>query len=254
MLQGGATGPAKLWQLRSVMALDLAMHALRVAWNVSDIPEDQRYLLLSFAGPPRAENRVRQRSELSLDTARIRVREGILRTLVGAMAELANDPDVEWQAEFVSRKDQLAEQIDELERGATDEDLDRIAREVVAIADYDRPVGGFLGLLQTAGLIAGTGQYRYLAPSPELLAALVGALSMRMPMSSDEFLDAMFTEWRLVVGQQAATQTGLGIEIDGAELERNARRAEQQLDDCGLALSLSDRTTVVGERAKRTTT
>jgi hypothetical protein len=251
MRQGGASGPAKLWQLRSVLALDVAMHALESAWEAIGAPEDQRYLLVSFAGPPRAQNRVRQGSEISYDTARIRVREAILKTLADAMSELAGEPDVQWQEEFVSRRDQLADQITQLNRGAAGEDLERIAREVVAIADYSRPVGGFQGLLQTAGLLAGTGQYRFLGPGPDLLATLVGALSADMPMSSDEFFAAIFAEWRLVIGQQAAAQTALGQDIDGAELERNARRAEQQLADSGLALALSDRTTVVGERARR---
>jgi hypothetical protein len=251
MRQGGASGPAKLWQLRSVLALDVAMHALESAWEAIGAPEDQRYLLVSFAGPPRAQNRVRQGSEISYDTARIRVREAILKTLADAMSELAGEPDVQWQEEFVSRRDQLADQITQLNQGAAGEDLERIAREVVAIADYSRPVGGFQGLLQTAGLLAGTGQYRFLGPGPDLLATLVGALSAEMPMPSDEFFAAIFAEWRFVIGQQAAAQTALGQDIDGAELERNARRAEQQLADSGLALALSDRTTVVGERARR---
>ena len=251
MLQGGASGPAKLWQLRSVLALDLAMHALAAAEDALGTPADQRYLLLSFAGPPRAENRVRQRSEASFDASRIRVREAMLHTLADAMRELAGEPGTQWQEEFVARKGMLADQINQLEHGGAGEDFDRIARDVVANADYGRPVGGFQGLLQTAGLVAGSGQYRYLAPTPELLATLVGALSARMPMSSDDLFEAMFSEWGLVVGQQAAARTALGDEIDGAELERNARRAEQQLSDSGLALSLSDRTTVVGERAQR---
>ncbi len=251
MLQGGASGPAKLWQLRSILALDVALHALTVAWEATGTPAEQRYLLLSFVGPPRAENRIRQGSEASFDTARIRVREAILRTLANAMGELAAETGVQWHDEFVSRRDQLADQIGQLEEGVAQADLERVAREIVAVADYGRPVGGFQGLLQTAGLLVGTGQYRYLGPGPDLLAALVGALSARMPMSSDDFFAAMFEEWNLVVGQQAAAQTALGDEIDGAELERNARRAEQQLADSGLALALSDRTTVVGERARR---
>jgi hypothetical protein len=251
MLQGGASGPAKLWQLRSVLALDLALHALRCAWDAIGTPERQRYLLLSFGGPPRAENRVRQRSEASLDTARIRVREAILHTLAQGIRELAEEGGVQWHEEFLSRRSQLADQIEELERGPAPDDMDRIAREVISIADYSRPDGGFQGLLNTAGLLAGTGQYRYLSPTPEMLAALVGSLSARMPMSSDEVFEAMFFEWGMVVSQQAAARTALSDDVDGAEMERNARRAEQQLADTGLAISLSDRTTVVGERARR---
>jgi hypothetical protein len=251
MLQGGASPPAKLWQLRTVLALDLALHALGEAWSATGTPQEQRYLLLSFGGPPRAANRIRQRSEASFNTARIRINEAILQTLAEGIAELAAEQQVQWNEEFVSRKNQLGPQIAQLEQGASGRDIERIAREVVGIANYERPVGGFQGLLQTAGLIAGTGQYRFLAPGAELLATLVGALSSRMAMSSDEFFEAIFEEWGLVVGQEAAARTVLGEQVDGAELERNARRAEQQLADSGLALCLSDRTTVVGERAKR---
>ena len=253
LLQGGASSPAKLWQLRSVLALDVALHALRVAWDETRTPPRDRYLLLSFAGPQRAENRVRQRSELSFNSGRIRVQEAILAALAQGMRDSAAEGGVNWQEEFVSRRDQLAAQIAELDAGGlSEEDFDRIAREIVDAADYGRPVGGFQGLLQTVGLIAGTGQYRYLTATPELFSALVGALSRQMPMPSDEFFQALFDEWGLVIGQQAAARTALGSEIDGAQLERNARRAEQQLADSGLALALSDRTTVVGERARRT--
>ena len=33
MRQGGASGPAKLWQLRTILALDLAIHVLQTAWS-----------------------------------------------------------------------------------------------------------------------------------------------------------------------------------------------------------------------------
>jgi hypothetical protein len=54
-----------------------------------------------------------------------------------------------------------------------------------------------------------------------------------------------------VVGHAQAARTGIVNHVDGAELERNARRAEQLMADAGLALALSDRTVVVGERARR---
>jgi hypothetical protein len=252
LCQGGASAPAKLWQLRSMLALDVAMHALKTAWQAKDTPDRERYLLLSFAGPPRAENRVRQRSEASLSIARIRLEEAILGQLASDIKRLDRQGEVNWHEEFVSRRGQLNAQIEELRQGGLDDEaVDRIAREIIDQAEYGRPVTGFVGLIQTAGLVAGTGQYRYLTATPELFSALVGALSARMPMSSDEFFDAVFEEWGLVIGQNAAARTALNTEIDGAQLERNARRAEQQLADSGLALALSDRTTVVGERAGR---
>jgi hypothetical protein len=250
--QGGASGPAKLWQLRMMLGLDVAMHALKIAWETTATPAGERFLLLSFAGPPRAENRVRQRSEASFASARIRLREAILAQLASDIRRLRREGVSTWQEEFLTRRGQLRAQIEQLDHGGlSEDDIDRIAREIIDEADYERPVGGFTNLIQTAGLIAGTGQYRYLTVTPELFSALVGALSSRMPMPSDEFFDAIFVEWGLVIGQSAAARTALGREIDGALLERNARRAEQQLADSGLALALSDRTTLVGERAWR---
>ena len=52
-----------------------------------------------------------------------------------------------------------------------------------------------------------------------------------------------------MINQESAADTTLPYQLDGAGLERNARRAEQLLTEAGLALSLSDRTTMVGERA-----
>lgn len=252
MRQAGASGPARLWQLRSVLALDVAVHALQRSWAITGLPEAQQHLLLSFGGPPRSENRVRQRSEGALNGARIQVREAILSTLAETMRELAREPGTVWPDEFVGRRGQLSSPIAKLDAGLTDAaSYDQVAREIVDEADYDRPVLGFTGLLQTGGLIAGTGQYRYLTASPELFAALVGALSADMPMSSQEFFAAARKEWGLVIDQPSAAGTILARELGGDELVRNARRAEQQLADSGLALSLSDRTTVVGERARR---
>ena len=48
MRQGGASGPAKLWQLRTILALDLAVHVLQTAWSVTGAPAEERYLLLSL--------------------------------------------------------------------------------------------------------------------------------------------------------------------------------------------------------------
>ena len=70
MRQGNASEPSKLWQLRSILALDLAIHALRTAWHTLDLAQSDRYLLLTFGGPVRRENRVRQRSEQSYQDAR----------------------------------------------------------------------------------------------------------------------------------------------------------------------------------------
>ena len=75
MRQEGASAPARLWQLRSVLALDLATQALRTCWERLGTDPADRYLLLTFGGPPRRDNRVRQLSERSYADARLRLRE-----------------------------------------------------------------------------------------------------------------------------------------------------------------------------------
>lgn len=252
--QGSASAPAKLWQLRSILALDVAINALNRAWRVAKIEPERQYLLLSFAGPPRAENRVRQHSERTLAESRLALQEALLATLAQQIRATADeDGKTEWHEQFITRRGKLEPQIKQLEDpNLTPADIDRVAREIIDAANYDRAIAGFTRLLGTAGLIGGSGAYRFLTATPDMLSALVGALSDRMPMDSTEFFAALRDEWGLVVDQASATNTALIGEIDGADLERNARRAEAQLADSGLALSLSDRTTIVGERAQRT--
>jgi hypothetical protein len=258
MLQGGASGPAKLWQLRTIFALDLAIHALRTTWDCTDTPVSERFLLLSFGGGARAQDRVRQRSEESYRRARIRLSEATVLTLAKAMQALAAEKVVDWASEFEPRSglhgddpESVARQLQRLPRNSQLEDYLRLARTAVEVANYGRAEDGFRVLLESAGLLSGTGSYRYLTASPDLLSALVGSLSRRMPMSSSEFFAAVRDEWGFVINQTSAADTGLVSQVDGASLERNARRAEQLMSGAGLALGLSDRTTVVGERAKR---
>jgi hypothetical protein len=257
MLQGGASGPARLWQLRSVLALDLAAHALQTAWDATGTPEADRYLLLSFAGASRAEDPVRQRSEDSYQLARRRLADATVRTLAGRMQGLAAEKVVDWASEFEPRSglgdagpESISTQLAALPHGSPPEAYLRLARAAAESANYSRAEDGFRVLLESAGLLAGT-RYRFLTASPDLLAALVGALSAEMPMSSSEFFAAARREWGFVVNQEAAAGTSLAGQLDGAALERNARRAERLMGDAGLALGLSDRTTVVGERASR---
>lgn len=264
MQQGGASGAAQLWQLRTILALDLAVHVLRTAWDVTNTLQADRYLLLSFGGAPRAQDAVRQRSEDSYRRARTRLGEATVRTLARRMRELAEGRDpqderevVDWASEFAMRRstgdadaDSVSSQLSRLPRDAGDEDYLRIARLAAETADYGRSGEGFRVLLESVGMLAGT-RYRYLTASPDLLAALVGALSAQMPMSSREFFAAVRREWGIVINQESAAETGLAAQLDGAGLERNARRAERIMSDAGLALGLSDRTTVVGERALR---
>jgi hypothetical protein len=70
-------------------------------------------------------------------------------------------------------------------------------------------------------------------------------------MPSRDFFATVRREWGLVINQESAADTALAVQLDGAGLERNARRAEKLMSDAGLALGLSDRTTMVGERVGR---
>lgn len=260
MRQGGASGPARLWQLRSILALDLALHVLGTAWQRTEAPTADRFLLLSFGGSPRAQDPVRQRSEDAYRRARIRVSEATVRALAERMRNLKEEARiVDWASEFQSRSplgesgsDSVGSQLARLPRSAPDEEYLRLARAATEVANYSRgSEDGFRVLLESVGLLVGTGSYRYLTASPDLLAALVGALSAKMPMSSREFFAAVREEWGFVINQESAAGTTLSTQLDGAFLERNARRAERVMSDAGLALGLSDRTTMVGERASR---
>jgi hypothetical protein len=253
---GGASGPAKLWQLRTILALDLAIHVLETAWSVTGAPPEERYLLLSLGEGSRALDPVRQRSEDTYRSARIRLSEATVQTLARRMQELG-DEVTDWAAEFEPRSglsnaedDSIASQLARLRHPADFEDYLRLARTAVENANYGRAEDGFRVLLESVGLLAGT-RYRYLTAPPDLLASLVGALSADMPMASRDFFTAVREEWGFVINQESATDTTLSTQLDGAGLERNARRTEQLLSEAGLALGLSDRTTMVGERAAR---
>lgn len=256
MLQQGASGPARLWQLRTILALDLAVHALRTAWATTGTQDKDQYLLLSFGDGPRAHDRVRQQSEESYRRARLRLGEATVRALATTMRALVNEKGTfdNWDAEFEPRSKlsvkhpQSVSQFARLSSDSPDSEYERLAVMVVENANYGRAEDGFRVLFESVGLLSGT-RYRYLTATPDLLAALVGALSASMPMSSSEFFAEVQKEWGFVINQASAARTGLAVRLDGSELERNGRRAEQLMSGTGLALGLSDRTTVVGERA-----
>jgi hypothetical protein len=261
MRQAGASGAARLWQLRSILALDLATHVARTAWQTTATPDVERYLLLSFGDGPRPQDPVRQRSEESYRRARIRLAEAIVQTLARRMQELAEGSEpVDWSTEFLFRRSSqsddtgrsISNQLKKLARNAVAEEYRRVARATIETADYSRGAeDGFRVLLESIGALVGTGSYRYLTAGSDLLAALVGALSARMPMPSRDFFAAVRREWGLVINQESAVDTTLAEQLDGTGLERNARRAEKLMSDGGLALGLSDRTMMVGERASR---
>jgi hypothetical protein len=249
MMQGGSSGPAKLWQLRTMLALDLACHALRRAWQVTGTDVSRRYLLLSFGGPPRAQNVLRQRSEDSFLRSLICLREATIDTLAAKMHELSKERSIDWIGELESRRQQLDEVARKLRSAKTPAQFESLAREAFERATYDRSVAGFRVLLESVGMLSGTGQYRYLTATPDLLSAMVGALSADMPMEADDFFQRASSEWAVVISR--SRETDLRQTLDGSELARNGRRAERIMVDSGLALGLSDRTTLVGERTAR---
>jgi hypothetical protein len=264
MLQEGASPPARLWQLRTMLAVDLALHVVRTAWTTTQTPGPDQYLLLSFGDSARALDAIRQRSEESYRRARIRLSEATVHTLARRMRELSEVTNsvAEWSTQFQTGsalgdktdEESIASQLAKLGDNADEDDYLRVARAAVEVANYSRGAeDGFRVLLESAGALVGTGQYRYFTAGPDLLSALVGALSAQMPMSSREFFAAIRQEWGFVVNQESAADTALASQLDGAGLERNARRAEKLMSDAGLALGLSDRTTMVGLRAARRT-
>lgn len=256
MSQANASGPARLWQLRSIVALDIAMHIARASWAKTATPASEQFLLLSFGDAARSANPVRQRSENSYRRSRLHIGTAVVQTLAERMRHLRRE-GADWAAEFEKRSGLgadggVADRLRALSPDAPSEDYEEIARAATEASDFDRGTGdSYRVLLESVGMLVGTGAYRYLTAGPELLGALVGALSARMPMSSREFFAAVYDEWGLVVNQEAASETALAAQLDGAALERNARKAEKLMSDAGLALGLSDRTMMVGERARR---
>jgi hypothetical protein len=251
--QGGASGPAKLWQLRTILALDLAINSLRRAWGVISTPADSRFLLIAIGGAERRDDRVRLRSERGYDDARTSIRWATVSTLATTMERLATERGVDWAGEFEGRTAKIlsGSVLDPLNQLGRKADFQELAQLAFENANYDRSGEGFRVLLESIGMSAGGTRYRYLSATPDFLAAIVGALSAEMPMTSQDFFVRIGEEWGLVVSPDAATETVLRNELDGAYLAVNARRFEKLLIEAGLASGVSDRTVLVGERAGR---
>jgi hypothetical protein len=250
MCQGATSAPAKLWQLRTILALEYAVHMLRQAWEAVREPEPSRRLLVASPGPERSQDRVRLRSEHSYSDARTAIRSAIIYSMAQQMADLGADPTTQWEQELEGRTLKLLEAsvMPELRRRGA-RDYPRLARLAFENANYDRPGEGFRVLLESIGMSAGGTRFRYLSATPDLLAALVGALSIEMPMTSSEFFRRVGEEWGLVMSPDAALATTFRTELDGSDLAVNARRFERLMIEGGLASGLSDRTVLVGERA-----
>jgi hypothetical protein len=251
MCQGGASSAARLWQLRTVFALDLAANSLRRSWDAIDAPLANRCLLLAIAGPDRQQDRVRLRSERSYAEARTAIRWATVEAIAQQMRELDSEGGVDWASELDGRTARLLEDAVVAPLRAGGADMFRLAQLAFENANYDRSGEGFRVLIESIGMSAGGTRYRYLSATPDLLGALVGALSRDMPMTSGEFFVRIAEEWGLVLSPESATGTALTADLDGSDLSVNARRFEKVLVDAGLAAGVSDRTVLVGERAGR---
>ena len=250
--QGGASGPARLWQLRTVLALDLATDMLQRCWSAVDEPPERRHLLLALPGADRPSDRVRLRSERSWNDARSCINWATIRTIESTLRELHDQGRIDWSYALSSRTERLLSPrvIQQYESGLRN--FRKLAQLTFENATYHRAAtDGFRVLLETIGMSAGGTRYRYMSATPDLLAAWVGALSSDMPMTSDEFFRRVRQEWNIIVSPSAAAGTTLADDLDGDELTLNLRRFERLLIESGLASGLSDRTVLVGERAGR---
>jgi hypothetical protein len=248
MRQNGTGSTAKLWHFRNLLGLDFAIHTIRSAWELTGMPSEDQYLLLSIGGPERQANFVRQRSEESYQAARTCIREAIILTLAHRMEQLAKKErrTISWESEFESRSN-LEKVAADIPTAKTVREYEQLARRAYEQAAYDRPIDGFRVLLESIGMIQGHSGWRFFAATPDLMGSFVGALAEQMPMSSKDFLEELFKNWRIVLSPEIASRTSLLERLDGSELARNARRAERLLVEAGLAVSLSDSTTMVGE-------
>ena len=241
---------AKLLQVRLILALDLAHHALSCSWEMIEAPKESRFLLLAFSADERKENEVRIASELAYQSARQQITQAII-TQLGRRAEEISEEEgnPDWDAKFEKRAnlDEIAERFSSASKPAEFQELAGLAFEESRGSGYGRPVDAFRVLLESVGLLHGTGQYRYLRPGPDLLAALVGAVG-GMPMPTGDFLGKIWNEWGFLVGDREMTRTTLVNSLDGSLLARNRRILERVLSSSGLAIALSDQTCMVGRQ------
>jgi hypothetical protein len=242
----------KLLQFRNVLALDLAWYALFRSWEATKTPTEKRYLLASYTPEERRANRVRIYSEASYQAARQKLSQAIVATLAGAMGDIADakPADEPWSGFFEPRSD-LGDVADALSADTEPEDFMKLAERAFEEASgggYGRPGDAFRVLLESVDLLVGTGQYRYLRVGPELLGSMVGALSDSLPAPAEDFLELVFREWSIVIGEAEAVGTDVGGQVEGGELRRNSRFLEDLLVNAGLALALSDQTFIVGMR------
>ena len=81
----------KLWQTRSIIALDLAANYLDSAWERSEQPQEKRFLLVSAPGLDRKTDTVRLASERSHKAATESLHDALVAVIAETMAELQAD-------------------------------------------------------------------------------------------------------------------------------------------------------------------
>jgi len=245
----------RLLDLRRVVALDFAWYLLKTAWSKARTPAEHQYLALCHAPQERAQNRLRVISEASYQTAAQTLTRALLAELRRQMEEFfaATGGSLDWNDFFLTRSSQDGSAVTkryyealiaELQSQQAP-DFDYFAgRAFDAPGDgFVRPIGAFRVMLESCGLLTGSGRWRYLRATPSLLSALVAARPQKGPQPADEFLHWLRDEWSLVVGEEEARSPRLRGE--GSALQRNAEHFERDLVSCGLATALSDQTCMV---------
>jgi hypothetical protein len=238
----------RLLHLRRIVALDVAWHMLNSAWNTVATPEADRYLLVCHEPRERAANRARVLSEESYLAANQALTRGLIAELRKRMTDHASR-DESWESFFLQRsgtsKSYYEDLAAELRRQGKNIDLAAAAGKAFeAPGDgFVRPVGAFRVMLESCGLVRGTGRWRYLRATPDLLAAMVAARPESGPQEAADFLTWLRSEWSLVVGEQELH--GARLHGEGSVLQRNATHFERDLVDARLATALSDQTCMV---------
>ncbi len=243
----------KLWQTRSILALDLASNYLQSAWERSEQPQEQRFLLVCAPGLDRKTDTVRLASERSYKVATTSLRDALVTVIAETMAELQADMRggaIDFEEHLELRKGAVRDNIretviDPYEGG--ERDFQTLATNLYKSSSYHRAIDGYRVLLRGIGCYAGGDRYRYQTFRPELFRALIGALSADMPMESGDFFARLREEWGFVASDKAAEGTLFEQAVPSGALANNKSRFEEMLVSSGLASSESDTTVLVGE-------
>jgi hypothetical protein len=248
----------KLLHLRRIVALDVAWHMLNSAWTAAQTPPESRYLVVCHAPQERADNRARVLSEDSYRAANQTLTRGLLAGLRERMKHYS-EAGGEWSRFFLARADgdrrsKTGPYYEDLAQEIADCDPDRVDFDAFANRAFDapgdgyaRPIGALRVMLESCGLVAGEGRWRYMRATPSLLAAMVAARPQSGPQEADEFFHWLHAEWSLVIDEHHDVGSPR-LRGEGSVLQRNGEYFERDLVDADLATALSDQTCMVGMR------